>query len=410
MIKKTIRYVSSATHTYILSYTGLSGAVWNGIGFNFLSSVIAGVLPFLSIYFINTLQFSVSQAGILLSLYGLGTVIGGLLGGKLSDTFSPKIISAFFLLLEAITYAILIFSKSYITISFNLFVIGIAAYGFLTANYTWILNLCSKNEQEKFKAIGILSTVSNLGMGLAAILIGFFGEESFKLLFLFSFLFLSLSAIFLFFIKEKRNFSPITDHENETSISAPKFSSITLIFTLVSVLLMGAVVSQLNTTYPVFIQETFPNMGLKSVSILFVLNTFLIVFLQTPIVDFFKNTNKLRLVGYGAFLLGGGMFLLVFSSNYFATILACILFTLGEMLFFSAVQLVCYEAGGTKKKGQSMGLFRIFYGSSRIIGPVTGSALYHLNPFILWYVCGFLGVICWITSEWLKLKASSVQK
>lgn len=109
------------------------------------------------------------------------------------------------------------------------------------------------------------------------------------------------------------------------------------------------------------------------------------------------------MTGIGAFLMGFGMFMLSFSVTFTLAILACIIYTIGEMLFFSIAQLLCYQSGGEKKKGQSIGLFRTIFAASVFIGPTLGGYIYHrFGGNYVWYLCGFIGVACLISC--LKLK------
>lgn len=408
IIKKVAHYFTLAVLFYFSSYSGLQRSVWLGIFLSFLNAIFTSLLPFLAIYFANELTLSAENIGVLISCYGVGTLGGGLFGGQLTDKFPPKYISGLCVFLQAFFYATLIFTHSFLFLIFILFGLGVATYGFLTASYTWILSYCKHTESEKFKTLGILTVVSNLGMSLAAILVGFSGTIGFQKLFIISSLMLTFLGIIICSVKKpiiKTNLSFLNTEIQEKSNSIQKTNhKKALYLALICLLLMGSIVAQLNATYPLYIQEAFSQMGLKSVSVLFTISSLLIVFFQAPVVHFFKHFNKLRLVGIGSVLLGLGMFLLIFPIGYWVMIFACIVFSFGEMFFFSSVQLVCYESGDSSKKGQSMGLFRVFYGASRIVGPVIGGLVYHFNPIILWILCGFIGLFCWIICELTRIK------
>lgn len=47
----------------------------------------AMVMPFLAIYTTEVLHYSISQAGIILSMYGLGSVCGSIIGGWPTDQY-----------------------------------------------------------------------------------------------------------------------------------------------------------------------------------------------------------------------------------------------------------------------------------------------------------------------------------
>ena len=75
----------SILQLYKNAYSGLSRNNW------YLSIVMlinrsgTMVVPFLTIYCINQLHFTVTQAGIIMTLFGAGSIIGAYFGGWLSD-------------------------------------------------------------------------------------------------------------------------------------------------------------------------------------------------------------------------------------------------------------------------------------------------------------------------------------
>ena len=67
------------------AYSGLSPSVW------WLSFVMlvnrAGtmVLPFLTVYLTSRLGFTIGEAGLIMGFFGVGSIIGALVGGRLTD-------------------------------------------------------------------------------------------------------------------------------------------------------------------------------------------------------------------------------------------------------------------------------------------------------------------------------------
>ena len=122
---------------------------------------------------------------------------------------------------------------------------------------------------------------------------------------------------------------------------------------------------------------------------------FLIIFLQTRLGNFVGKYNHTLVVAYGVFLLGVGMMLLTFSVNFSFIVFSFIVYTFGEMLFFSVAQLICYENTHKEKRGSIIGTYRMVFAFSRICGPVSGSYIYqYLGSNYLWGMCGMLGSVC----------------
>ena len=159
---------------YISSYTGLSLLSWQRIIISFISTLSSGILFFLTYYFVKILHINIATAGIIISFYGIGTIIGGILGGKLSDYIAPINISIISLIIKAVVVLILIKIQSVSFLMTDLFLLGLSSYAFKTSNNIWVLNECAESKKVKLKAINILYVATNLGIGISAIIINFF--------------------------------------------------------------------------------------------------------------------------------------------------------------------------------------------------------------------------------------------
>ena len=132
-------------------------------------------------------------------------------------------------------------------------------------------------------------------------------------------------------------------------------------------------------------------------SILFAINTFLVVIFSAPLGNAFKNKNKISMVGIGGLLVGLGMGMLAFCYSFPVAIIACVLYTLGEIIFFSVAQLICYQGAKSGKKGRSLGLYRTTFALARVAGPMTGGFIYmNLGSNMLWYSCALAGIGCYL--------------
>ena len=72
-------------HNYIKSFKGLSKEIWFLAFVTFINRAGTMVLPFLSRYLNEELTFDLEEVGIILSFFGVGSLVGHYLGGKLTD-------------------------------------------------------------------------------------------------------------------------------------------------------------------------------------------------------------------------------------------------------------------------------------------------------------------------------------
>ncbi len=382
------------------SYRGLSKSCWLGISISFIQSVMIGIYYYLSSYFIQFQHLAVDISGYILSCYGVGAVLGGLVGGYLVDRYSPVKVAALFLLLQASAYIMLLIFSSVILLMATVGVLGLSTYGFLTANHVAVLNTCAESEADRLKAINILAMMSNLGLGVAALIISqtngfgyhhlFAGAGGILLLvsgLLFTHEMLSHSGAA---VRSRAKNQP-AQVESARKIAASQQS--TLLIILVCVFLVGIVVTQFGTMVPVQIQTTYPALGVTGASWLFALNASLVVILGVPLGNVLKQRNKVLMVGVGALLMGLSLCLLGLSHVYALVLLSCVIYTIGEIIFFSMAQLVCYQSTPAEKRGRGLGVYRMIYAASRITGPAVGGFLLMRGGVILWIVCGVFGVI-----------------
>jgi predicted MFS family arabinose efflux permease len=339
--------------------------------------------------------------GFLISIYGIGKVTGGSIGGKLSDRYSIYYLSAISLLLKAVSFFLLLLIQSYTLLTLNLFIRGLCEYTFTVTNNVWILHQCQNNQHEKLKAVSLVHVILNLGIATSSFLVEFLSNYGFDLVLMAGSLFSFCSLIYLtlFNLRHKSFSKKYTDHDQPyTPKKNPRTFNRKIIFCTLLCLFFGSIiVSQIGTTYVVFINDKFPSAGIKGISFLFTLNPLLIILFQTPLINACKNFNKIFMAGLGAFLMGSNMFLLNFSPIFSMAIIACIFYTIGEMLFFSTIPFICYEYGDEKSKGNSLGRYQMIYAASTVLGPLLGGFISHkLNIAAVWYLCGALGSICLI--------------
>lgn len=403
----------NALWTYCRTYKALPARCWRGIVFALAESTLTKIFYFLTLYFVHDLQMDVASAGLLISFYGVGAIVGGYVAGHLAQFVAAQRICLMSMLLQAACYLVLVKVTQFVPLAITLFCLGVASYGFITANHLSVLTASSHDARLKVKVINLLSTASNLGSGFAGLVLGCILFVGFPCLFVITSCLLLLLAMLWIVTASPVNTCASLSHSgggrdtSSANVVAIRYSQPVILITLIAVFFVGMVVSQLGTTYPLFIREAFPQMGVKAVSILFALNALLVVLLATPLGDYCQRFNKLSMMGLGGFFIGTGMFMLAFTSAYPFAIMACIVFTLGEMTFFGFAQYVCFHA--EQGNGKGLGLFRAVYATSRMAGPMLGGFFYHTaNGKAVWYGCGVIAVSCLLAVLWSAFKRTRV--
>ncbi len=171
----------SIAKLYGQAYKGLSRETW------FLSLVIlinrsgTMVIPFMTMYATQRLHFSITQAGIIMALFGCGAVVGSYLGGKLSDVVGFYNIQLFGLFSGGLMFIILGYLTSYTTICIGSFILSALNESFRPANSTAIAYYSTPGNRTRSYSLNRLSI--NLGWAVGGALGGFLAGHSYHLLF-----------------------------------------------------------------------------------------------------------------------------------------------------------------------------------------------------------------------------------
>jgi predicted MFS family arabinose efflux permease len=70
---------------YKASYSGLDQASWWLSAVMLINRSGTMVVPFMTLYLTQKLNYSISQAGIVMGIFGAGAICGGFIGGRVAD-------------------------------------------------------------------------------------------------------------------------------------------------------------------------------------------------------------------------------------------------------------------------------------------------------------------------------------
>ena len=151
----------TAFQRYIGNFKGFSREVWILTIITFINRAGTMVLPFLSKYLKEDLHFSYSDVGWVMVCFGLGSMLGSWLGGKLSDKIGFYKIMVFSLFMTGILLFIIQFITSFWGLCFGMFGIMVIADMFRPAMFV-SLGAYAKPEN-RTRALTLVRLAVNLG-------------------------------------------------------------------------------------------------------------------------------------------------------------------------------------------------------------------------------------------------------
>ena len=148
-------------NNYLNTFKGLSKEVWWLALITLINRAGTMVIPFLSLYLTEDLEFSLSNVGTLMVCFGLGSVVGSWLGGKLTDSIGYYKVMVRSLLSTGILFIGLQFLNTFYALCLGIFLVMLVADMFRPAMFV-ALSAYSK-PKNKTRSVTLIRLAINLG-------------------------------------------------------------------------------------------------------------------------------------------------------------------------------------------------------------------------------------------------------
>lgn len=365
-------------NSYFNSFKGLSREVWWLALITLVNRAGAMVIPFLSLYLRDDLNFSLGDVGWVMTCFGFGSLAGSWLGGILSDKIGFYKTILISLIGTGLGFFGLQFITSFWTICIGFFML-IAIADLSRPAFFVALSAYSKPEN-KTRSLTLIRLAINLGFsagpaigGLIIAGIGYYG--------LFWVDGIScISAGFLLINTLNPKKAKVTDTEIliDNPLS-PYKDKIYLIF-LVALALFGVVFVQYFSTVPLYYKE-IRDLSELQIGLLLGLNGLVIFLFEMPLIAFAERKGWSQISSViGGLILTGISFIFFFTTQYTSfLIVGMVVATLGEMIAFPFGNALALRRAKLGRQGAYMGLYSMSFSLSHIFGHNTGMQL--VNTF-----------------------------
>lgn len=391
-------------HRYINNFKGFRREVWILAMITFINRAGTMVLPFLSKYLKENLYFTYEQVGWIMVAFGLGSMLGSWIGGKLTDKIGFYKVMVFSLFTSGILFFVLQYITSFWGLCLGMFTIMAIADMFRPAMFV-SLSVYAKPEN-RVRALSLVRLSVNLGFaagptlgGLIILGMGYQGlfwvDGSSCILAI---------LIFALTVKEKKRIPQAADEIptiiNRKSIYKDKPFWL-LLFTIFIIVM---VFFQIFTTLPLYHHEKFGLTEFQT-GMLLSLNGLLVFLLEMPIVSIVerKGLNKIKIIAYGALCVALGYFILLIDSWGFILVVSIVFLSFGEIFAFPFSNAVALNRAPKGQEGQYMGLFTMSFSLAHIACSKTGlDIIAHFGYLTNWVVMGSLGILAAFCCVWLN--------
>ena len=394
-------------NNYLNTFKGLSPEVWWLSLITLINRAGTMVIPFLSLYLTKSLHFTLSDVGWLMSAFGLGSVVGSWLGGKLTDKIGYYKVMVFSLISTGLLFIALQFLDAFEAFCFGIFLVMLVADSFRPAMFV-ALSAYSKPEN-KTRSVTLIRLAINLGFsagpaigGLIITTLGYGG------LFWVDGITCIAATLVLINVLNPKKTKTLDDVKIENPKSA--YADKAFLIFLLAMVLFGIVFLQYFSTMPLYYKDAH-ELSELDIGILLGMNGFIIFALEMPLIKWLENSTftKTGLMLFGGILTGSSFLILNFTTWSGILIIGMLLMTFGEMIAFPFSNAFAMDRAKKGNQGEYMALYSIAFSIAHIFGHNAGMRLVDKLGFDnTWYIVTILAGLCvfllFILSEYLNSK------
>jgi predicted MFS family arabinose efflux permease len=384
--------LQKAYRAYVGSFQDLRREVWFLALITLINRAGTMVIPFLSLYLTENRHFSLEEVGWILSCFGLGSVVGSWLGGKLVDRIGHYKTMTLSLLVSGVFFIFLQFPTSFWGICAGIFIVMLVADSFRPAVFVAI-NAYSKPEN-RTRSITLIRLAINLGFSAGPAVGGLIiAGAGYSGLFWVD----GITCILAGFLLLKLLHPKKAIENPKEIISNPKSmmkDKAYLVF-IAAMSLFGLVFLQYFSTMPLFYAQVH-HLSEFEIGVLLGLNGFLIFLFEMPLITYLeaKKRSPLLHIITGTILVAIS-FLLINLTGWAGILVAGMLFmTMGEMIAFPFSNSFALKRAEGGKQGAYMALYSIAFSVGHIFGHNSGMQLIDKFGFTLtWNVMIILSLV-----------------
>ena len=400
MITKTINLYKNA-------FSGLSKNIWLLSIVMLVNRAGTMVLAFMTLY-CNHIGYTIKQGGIVVAIYGIGSIFGAFFGGRISDKVGFYYTQFFALFSGGCLFILLGQMESYIAICICTFFLSMVNESFRPANSSAIAYYSTiKNRTQSYSLVRLSV---NLGWAIGSALGGILAAINYHLLFWVDG-FTNISAgIVLLLILPKVTYAEQQKTKNKNNgdvLDKKAYQDKTFLYFLCFQILFAACFFQLFTTIPLYFKTVLKLSEDTIGTIMAATGVMIVIFEMVLVYILQKRKSFLQLMVYGSLLMAVSYFILNIPMHnvLIIAIFSMIIITVAEMVSMPFMNSFYISRTTEKNRGQYAGMYTMAWSIAQVLGSYVGSALAdNVGFYYFWIIVGCTCVVAASGYYWLFLQ------
>lgn len=384
--------------TYRRAFSGLPRTVWV-LALTALVNRAGGmVLPFMTLYLTERLGYPATLAGRIVAVWGIGSVVGSLLGGFLVDRLGALRVQHIALLANALGFALLPWVVR--PGELGVLVLLTAVLGEALRPALMSAVSIAAPREVRARSLALLRLANNLGFAVGPAVGGVLASFSYTWLFVVDGGTCAAAAVLLGGVLGWRR--GIVDRREAGAVPVPgPWVRPAFVAFLLTTFALGLVFFQVFSTLTLYWRNVY-SLPEKEIGMLLGINGVMIATLEMVLVHLVERWPALRVAAVGSVLIGLGFALTPLGRGGTWAALTVVVWTLGEMLTLPQVNVIVASQGLPEQRGSYMGAYSLAFSAAFVVAPAVGTTvLQHFGGDVLWLAVGALGPV--VASAFLAL-------
>ena len=383
------------THTYRASFTDLSRETWLLSLVMLVNRAGTMVVPFMSMYITQRMHRSIADAGLIITLFGAGAVLGSSVSGYFIDRISFRAVQIFSSITGGILFLLMGQINNFSLLCVMMVVLAFVAEAFRPANAAAVSSYSTPQNLTRSYSLNRLAM--NLGWALGSSLGGILAAVNYHLLFWTEGLVYILVGILIVVllppVKPTEKAVTVKLEASVAAASSPWKDKFLLRF-LILVAVYCTFFHLLFRLVPVYWKEEL-HIDESMIGMLLGLNGIIIALFEMVLVKYWegRKSNMYYIISGVVATALGYVFLVMPGMHPMLMAVGAVLFiTLGEMLALPFINTVIMSQANEHNRGKYAAAFALAFSVAQIVGPAGGAlvtAQFGYN--VLW---GGLVVLC----------------
>lgn len=365
---------------------GLPRPFWVLFGGSFVNRLGTMVEPFIGVYLTQARGVPLATAGLVMTMFGVGSLLAQPVAGWLSDRFGRRVTLTGGMVATAVTMLALGYTTSVPGLVAGMLVLGIVVDAYRPASQAIVADLVPPEDRPR--AFGLLFWAVNLGFAVAMVAGGWLARSGFTVLFWVDAVTCLVFGVLVWrAIPETR---PAREDAPPGRFADVLRDRVMLAFVLAN-LAYALVYLQAYSTLP--LAMTGQGLPTSAYGMAMAVNGLLIVVVQPVTTTWLARFDPSRVLAAGFALVGLGFALTSLVSSGAGHAATVAVWTLGEALTAGIPGAIVATLAPAHLRGRYSGLYGLSWSAGALLAPLVGTRLLADAPGLVWPVLGGLGLL-----------------